>query len=515
MSSAESPAAPRAAGVAANLLALLTGTFLNQVINLAYMTFAFRLAGKQVIGEFSNIQACVTLLLPIVAFGRPMILAREVAIADSPRQHALLRVALLQQLLFGAGAFALLAAAAPFTPGLIGLEGFVAIAAASLLFNAWFMVAEPYFQGVRRMIVSSTASVLDVATRAGLGTLLLLGAWQASDRATAAHWPALALLALVIPLAVSAIVSSVYFFLAYRRATGRALLPGRSAEGGPLMREGGQLALSQVTSSVYNRFDWLLLGGLKDAATLGVYSTAYRLFEVAMRVPGLIAVAVFPNLAISEHAADADGAAQRRRIDLALRVAVLPGSVVAVFTWWWGEPMALLLLGEEARGVGLILALLCASLPFAGICGIYYHLAIARRRQFYIFYTSGFTALLNVALCLLLIPRYAGLGAAASMAIPMAVQALTLSLAARVPLADLAAGLLHVARYLLLATGAALLAARLPLHWAIQLSASSVLLLTAVWTLGGLDATAKQALLQRAAPMLPVRLRRVLVRSSS
>ena len=261
-----------------------------------------------------------------------------------------------------------------------------------------------------------------------------------------------------------------------------------------LLHDGAQIALSDLTGAAFNRFDWIFLGSLKAAATVGVYSAAYRFFEILIRFPAQMAVAAFPAICESEERAG-DNQAQ---LVLALKLGVLPGCVACAFLYFWAAPVIRLVLGPEYAGASLLLQVLGLSLPFHGACGILYHLAIARRRQRYLVWSSGACALTNVVLCLVLIPRWGGLGAAMAMVLPSVLQVFLLALAARETTSlpsVLWYGVKAAAVTTMIAVGAHGLS-RVGCPWPATLAVALVLIGPAIWAWSGLDAYEKDRLLR-------------------
>jgi O-antigen/teichoic acid export membrane protein len=254
-----------------------------------------------------------------------------------------------------------------------------------------------------------------------------------------------------------------------------------------LLKDGGQIVLGRMTSAVFNRFDWIFLGSLKAAATVGVYSIAYRMFEFCSRVPGLMALSIFPVLCEGEQQ-DRD---VREQVLLAMKLALLPGCVVTVFAFCWAEPAIVLLLGPDYRGAGLLLFILSLSLPFRGVGHVLYHLTIARRRQRYLVWASGATAVGNIVLCLLLIPPYGAHGAALAMVGPSILQFWLLGLAAQ-QTTDLARSLWYGLRVTVITAVPAVLLWATQMPWYAAICPAAIVTAVALWFWSGFTADEKR-----------------------
>ena len=474
-------AAPsRRQGVLSNFLSLLAGSLSVQAINFCYQVYAARLLGPDNFGIFSFIIAIVVMLGVCVSFGRGPVIIREIAVSDAARRHCIIRAALWQHLLISSTGAILLCGTSWFIPRLSSHLIYIGLAAGSLVAVGAGAVLDAYFKGARRMAVSSVSMVVRVVTKAVIGVALL--------------WYGLSVLSLFVALLCSDVLATLFLVVAYHLHTGRWPLPGRRREGSILLHDGAQIALSDLTGAAFNRFDWIFLGSLKAAATVGVYSAAYRFFEILIRIPAQMAVAAFPTICESEDRAGDN----RAQLVLALKLAVLPGCVACAFLYFWAAPVIRLVLGPEYAGASLLLQALGLSLPFHGACGILYHLAIARRRQRYLVWTSGACAATNILLCLLLIPRWAAMGAAMAMVLPSILQMVLLCLAAR-ETASLPSVLWYGVKAAAVATMIAVDAHGLSLvgcPWPVTLAVGLALVAPAIWAWSGLDAYEKQRLVR-------------------
>jgi O-antigen/teichoic acid export membrane protein len=156
------------------------------------------------------------------------------------------------------------------------------------------------------------------------------------------------------------------------------------------------------------RMDLFLLGALAADRTVGLYAGAYRLFEAAQLLPAVLLMVLFPRLAAT--AGDpAAGAPLRRR---ALGGLAALGAAVAA-----GGSLAAPLLVEVLYGAAYEessapLAILFWAAPFMFVNALLTQDLIARVRQGRYALAAGGALAANLALNLLLIPRYGMSGAA-------------------------------------------------------------------------------------------------------
>lgn len=402
------PGPPPSQGIVSTFLSLLVASVCVQGLNVAYMIYAARVLGPEGLGAFAFIMAFTVLLAVCVTFGRGLVVTREATLSNPEEQHQLLQTACFQQgwmSVLGAGCFFLIVGLierlAPYT-------WYVLLAGASLVALGPATMFEAFFRGVKRMNVSSIAQIIQTVSKVALGVIML--------------WAGFSMLGLFIAYFISSATWSAYLFFAYRKHSGRWLIPRPGYANRMLLKDGSQILLGNLTSGLFNRFDWILLGSLRAMDTVGIYSAAYRFYEILIRIPGHLAVSAFPALCQGEE----EGSDNRGPKRLCAKLAIVPGCIAAVFALWWAEPAVNLLLGPEFGAAGLVLQILFVSLPFHGGCAVFYHIAVARRRQRFVALPSGICATLNVALCLLLIPRYGPVGAAIAMTLPSILQCILL-----------------------------------------------------------------------------------------
>ena len=151
---------------------------------------------------------------------------------------------------------------------------------------------------------------------------------------------------------------------------------------------------------------------LSTAYQTGLFAASYRVLEVLIGVPAMMAGAAFPILA---HAGGADNEARlsyalRRLAQASLLVAVLMALVLA----FAADTLLALLGGEEYREAAPVLQIQAASLLGAFLTQVWMLGLVATRRQRALIAVNGI-ALVAIALAAaLLIPPYGAKGAAAA-----------------------------------------------------------------------------------------------------
>lgn len=176
---------------------------------------------------------------------------------------------------------------------------------------------------------------------------------------------------------------------------------------GSLLRSIAPLALGGIAILVYRRSDQLLLAALSDVSDVGHYAAAVKVVDSLNVVPEAVAVVALPVLArrvVEQSEARAADAGFR-----ILAAIVLP--VAAVGTVAGGPAMALIF-GRRYSVAGAALAVLLWAHFFGFVGTLLAQLLVARRQEHALAGLLVAAAIVNVAINVWAIPRYADLGAA-------------------------------------------------------------------------------------------------------
>lgn len=153
--------------------------------------------------------------------------------------------------------------------------------------------------------------------------------------------------------------------------------------------------------------DLLFLRGFHGAATAGLYAAAYVLVSFVINLGDTYSIALIPTFSKRIHEpilAEVYAGAWIRCILVTLPVAV-GGAIVA-------EHMIRLFFGAAFETASLPLGILIASAPFSVLRSVATAALIAAKEEAFLLRAVGFTAAVNVALNLIIVPRYGMVGAA-------------------------------------------------------------------------------------------------------
>jgi O-antigen/teichoic acid export membrane protein len=250
-------------------------------------------------------------------------------------------------------------------------------------------------------------------------------------------------------LGVSFVSSLVRARLAWRLA--RPVLEGWREIAPQLLGIGLTVGLAGLLTLAYARIDQILVFQLAGSRDAGLYGADYRVLNSAAYLPGAVMTTLFP---IISAALESDRPRVRRMVQLAadyMTMASLPAFAFAAVA---AEPILHVLFGSDFEGGAAALAILMAA--FVVICFGYIagNLVIVLRLQGLLIRYALIGLVLNVAVNLVLIPRY---GFVAAAWVTLATELVVNGLALRAVLARLEMRL-RVGRMLRVAGAAAAMA---------------------------------------------------------
>jgi PST family polysaccharide transporter len=176
-----------------------------------------------------------------------------------------------------------------------------------------------------------------------------------------------------------------------------------------LLRESWPLFLSGAFVLLYIKIDQIMIGQMLGDERLGVYSAAVRLTEVWYFIPVAITSSVFPAIVSAKKTGEAKYYDSLEQLYL-LMVWLALGVAIPITVF--AEPIVELVFGPEYRDGATVLAIQCWSglFIFAGLVSNHWYLL--ENLSHYTLYRHLLGAGMNIAINLVLIPRYGIDGAA-------------------------------------------------------------------------------------------------------
>ena len=399
--------------VASNTSWLIVDKGINLAAGLLVGVWVARYLGTVQFGQFNYALSYVLLFSPIAVLGLNDLVVRNV-VRDPGNENEILGTALGLQIVAS-----LLALATPIViavivfPDDVQLQQLVFILALGVAFQPLSNIISYWFQAqlLSKYEVLARNWALLLVSLAKIG-LILFGA---------------SLIAFAWANTVRAIIFTVVIFTLYGKArksiktwtfdTNQAQI---------LLKDSWPLIISGLAIMIYTRFDQIMLSNIIGAGGNGIYAAAVRLSEIWYFLPVALGASFFPVIVRTRETQKEKIYSERMQLffdimTMSTYIIVVP---LSIFAPW----LIRILYGSAYAGAGAILRVHIWAFLFVS-------LGVSRSRWLIAENLVGFTmtstilgAVVNVGLNYILIPRYAGLGAAWATLISYAVSAYLSSL---------------------------------------------------------------------------------------
>jgi len=377
---------------------MLSGQGTAMLFQAAYFFLIARALGSKEYGAFVGVAALISVLAQFSTLGMDLIIIRDVSRDRSkfPRSWGL-------ALELASGGFLVVTAIAMILghyilpPSERVLIPFIALSDA--FFGRIALLCSKAFQGFSKFIISAKIMALTNFARAFVAGLLYLRVMHSHVQATAYTWTRIYWISsLVVAVTSMLLVSSSLGLPRLARITWKEV------------SEGFSFSISSSAISIYNDIDKTILVSVGQNYAAGIYSAAYRIIDVASTPITSIYSAAFPQF-FREGAKSVRHASMFSR--KLLRTTGLY-SLAAALLMFFGAPLLGHILGKSFTESTTVLRWLCL-LPLIRC----FHYAAGTTitgsvSQWYRTVQQLSVALLNLGLCVLLIPRYSWRGAAAA-----------------------------------------------------------------------------------------------------
>lgn len=391
---------------------LLGDRVLRMVIGLVTSAIVTRHLGPGQFGLLAYAGAAVSLVGALATLGLDGIVVRDLVRAPD-RAGETMGTALALKAVGGAlTMLAALAFVAARRPGDAVAFWVVAATAAATLFSTADVI-DFWFQSrveSRYVVLARLGAFLVVA-----GARLLLVALGASVVAFAAA------------VAAEAALGALGLVVAYRVAPARAA--GWRASGArarALLALSWPVIFSGLAIAVYMKIDMVMLAEMAGDTEAGVYGAATRVSELWYFIPMAVASSVAPSIT----AAKAQGEARYyARLEKLFHLLAATALAIAIPMTFLSTPLVRVLFGDAYVAAGPVLALhiWSALFVFLGVGQSPWTINEGLTRLD--MYRTAAGAVVNVALNLVLIPRYGALGAAAATVVAYALSSVFLNAA--------------------------------------------------------------------------------------
>ena len=371
----------------------LVARFLGVAVSVVTFKLTTNYLGVGQFGQLSIVLAFADLLRVLADLGVGTTLARE--LAKSPGDADVLGGSLLRIRLAGTtGAILLALAVVPVLP----YEHETKLALAAALVGVFFMSAatfpNAFFQTNLRLELQAA---LELATRfLNLALIAVVIAFDGGLYGVIASF-----------VLVNAIVCLAAFWLS--RPFWRLNVRFERRRASPLVRDAIAIGVVSMIGLLHFKGDAVLLSLLKPAKDVGVYAVAYRFIDYAFILPGLFVAAMFPILTRAIHRSPREGEVVINKTFQVLLLGAVPVTLGLVVL---ARPLIRIITSAEFDAAVTPLRILAFSLILIFVNPVFYNALIAVNRQRELIAVGIASVVFNVALNLVLIPRYSYDGAA-------------------------------------------------------------------------------------------------------
>ncbi len=184
-----------------------------------------------------------------------------------------------------------------------------------------------------------------------------------------------------------------------------------------LLRDSLPLILSGLSIMLYMKIDQIMLGQMIGDEAVGIYSAATRISEVWYFIPMAVVASVFPAILEAKNRSETQYLARLQKL---YDLMVIMSLAVAIPMTFLSDSIIGLLFGTAYAEAGIVLAIhIWASVfVFLGVASSRWFLA--ENRQWLNLQRTVLGALANIALNIVLIPKYGVTGAAFALVISQA-----------------------------------------------------------------------------------------------
>lgn len=381
--------------VAANTGVQIAGSLVSLALSLVFLRLATETLGIERFGELAVIVSVGGIVTIVADLGVTTTLARE--LAKDPSAGETLAGSLLR---FRVGSAAALALSTllllPVLPYSSETKLGLALSLVGVFFTTLASFPKAFFQVHLRLQRQASLDVLQrVLNLSAIAVVIALDG---------------GLVALVsLMVAGNALVCAAAYWLV--RPFWRATLRFDRRRALPVIRDAVGLGVVMMVGLLHYRADAVLLSLLKPAVDVGIYAVAYRFLEQAFLLPGLLVSAIFPIIARYAHAGDA-------RLDEVLnrsfQVLLLAGTAATLLVVTLAEPVVAIVAGPDFGASVTPARILAGALPILFVSPVFFNLLFAVNRKRALLEVGVLVLAANIALNLVLIPRYSYTGAAAA-----------------------------------------------------------------------------------------------------
>jgi PST family polysaccharide transporter len=374
-----------------NTAALLGGRGISIFLSAGASVLLIRYLGSERLGQFGAIYAYLGLFTWLTTLGIEPVLVREIS-KERESASSLLHTAIILASFLSVGALLATMLVAPYA-GFNGQLRTLLILAALEFVLIPFRLPGIIFQVDLRQWYAATINVVRQVVWFGIVIILwLLGA---------------SLLYVVAGRLLATAVESALTW-AYSRQFLSAEKKFLRERSGKILLHSIPIAFTSLLSMVYLRIDQVMLHKMASDSVLGQYVAAAKVSELFEFLPAAFIVSMAPVLSVSVN----EPQRFQDYTDKLFRYFMIASSGICVFMSAGAGLIVRVLYGKQFLPAGPLLAVLIWSEIAVFFATVIYNVLIAKNQQWLLPVPTLVGAAVNVALNVVLIPRYGAAGAA-------------------------------------------------------------------------------------------------------
>jgi PST family polysaccharide transporter len=383
--------------ISGNVSWLFLDKVLKIIIGLFVSAWVTRYLGPSLFGVLSFGLAFAALFMPLSSMGLPNIVVRNI-VRKPENKSEYLGTALIIQLITSIVSYGLSILIIFLIKPADQLQIIVvAIFSGMLVFRAWGDTFNYWFQSQIQSKYTVWSNIIASAIVAIIRISLIL--LQA---------PLLAFAGAMLFEIVLASGIITYYYLSQNEKL--SLWKFNLQQARSLLADSWPLLLSSMAVVIYMKIDQIMLGSLVSNVDLGIYSAAVQLSEIWYFIPVAIASSFFPAVINTreKHSKNEYEFRMQMLFDLMVVTAYVIMILVVIFAPW----IVSVLYGEDYIETGRILQIHILAFVFVSLGVARSNWLLAENYVKFSMFVTILGAVINILLNLVLIPRYAGLGAA-------------------------------------------------------------------------------------------------------
>jgi O-antigen/teichoic acid export membrane protein len=175
------------------------------------------------------------------------------------------------------------------------------------------------------------------------------------------------------------------------------------------IKQAAPLGAVVVLATIYFRIDSVILSLMKGDYAVGIYTTPYKVVDVALSIPTIFMSSVFPILT---KAWNENKEATVRIFRKAFDVSALLGFPIVVGTMLISVPLMVAIAGQDFAPSGVVLKIIIWSALMSFFGAVLNYTIIAAGRQSLLTLPYVFATIFNIVANIIFIPHYSYIGAA-------------------------------------------------------------------------------------------------------